>query len=181
MNCMNNRIVIITGVSASWKTTLQEEMLKNGWARPINFTTRKPRNEEELDEYVFLTKNQFLTKYWNWDFLEQTNYWWNFYGVSRHLPKWKNLCIVLDPVGRAIVSEWFSRRGIEYETYYLRISPETQEQRLFARGDDEEEVIKRKRDFQWFSPTNKCVILDGRRSAKELLLQIERREGENVD
>jgi guanylate kinase len=61
-------------VSASGKTTLQEELLKRDWNRPYNFTTRKPRSEEELDEYVFITKEQFFEKMEKGDFLENTNY-----------------------------------------------------------------------------------------------------------
>lgn len=171
---MNRRIVILTWVSWSGKTTIQEQMLKNWWVRPINFTTRKPRSDNELDEYVFLKRKQFLTKYANWDFLEQTNYWWNFYGVSKYLPKDKNICIILDPVWRATVEEYFSRAWIEVETYYIRIPKEVQEERLYSRGDSDEEVERRKRDYKWFSPTSRCVILDWRKPIENLVEQIEK-------
>lgn len=159
-----NRIILITGVSASWKTTTQDELLKIWWKRPINFTTRQPRWDNELDEYVFLKRNQFLTKLWNGDFLENTNYWWNFYWVSKTVEemykKWENVCIILDPIGRSQVMEYLSRKWIPYDTYYLRITPKLQEERLYDRWDDDEEVYKRKRDFEWFHPTPKCKIID---------------------
>jgi guanylate kinase len=183
---MNRRIIILTWVSWSGKTTIQNELLKLGWGRPLNFTTRKPRSVEalknldedwdfthsELSEYIFVDRKTFLNKYWNWDFIEQTNYWGNFYWVSKFLPEDKNVVIVLDPVWRNVVLEYFARRGIEIETYYIRISPELQDSRLFERGDDEEEVLKRKIDFKWFFPTNKCKILDWRKSIEELVSEI---------
>jgi len=171
-----NRIVIITGVSCSGKTSLQNELLQRWWNRPLNFTTRKPRTEEalielwplfewddftapEFDEYVFLSRENFLKKLKNGDFLEHTNYWWEFYGVSRFLWKW-NTCIVLDPIGRSQVQEHFVRRWIEIETYYMDINKELQLERLENRWDTEKQIIRRVRDFKWFSPTNKCVRLN---------------------
>ena len=178
---MNWRIVIITWVSCSWKTTLQNELLNRWWSRPLNFTTRKPRDvnalhytdedwdfsSKELDEYIFLSESNFFKKLKNWDFLENTNYMWNRYWVSRYLPKW-NICIVLDPVWRNQVMEHFSRLWIEYETYYLVISKELQEKRLLKRWDTEKEILRRKRDFNWFSATNKCKILRWDLSWEEL-------------
>lgn len=156
------RIIIITWVSWSWKTTLQEELLRRWWVRPLNFTTRNPRSDLEQDEYIFLTKEQYLYKFWMWDFLENTNYWWNMYAVSKYLPEEWNICIVLDPVGRAMASEYFIRNNIEFETIYLDINEKIQEERFLKRWDSIEEVNKRKKDFNWFSPTNNCTILDWR-------------------
>ena len=183
---MNRRIVIITWVSASWKTTLQDELLKRWWQRPLNFTTRKPRdvnafidldndwdfNSKELDEYIFLSKENFFKKMKNWDFLENTNYWWNFYWASTFLPKW-NVCIILDPVWRSQVLEYFTRRWIDVETFFIEISQELQEERLIKRLDTEKEILRRKRDFNWFSPTNKCIRLNWRMDTKILANIIE--------
>ena len=160
---MKRRVVIITWVSWSWKTTLQNELLNKGWKRPINFTTRKPRSEKELDEYIFLDENQFLKKLKNWDFLEFTQYNWNFYWVSAYLPEW-DIAIVLDPVWRSMVSEYFSRKWIEYELYYLDINSDIQRERLEKRWDSVEDIKKRANDLKWFSPTNHCTILDWRTS-----------------
>jgi len=33
------------------------------------WTTEKPKNDEELDDKVFLTENQMATKLLNWDFI----------------------------------------------------------------------------------------------------------------
>ena len=186
---MSKRIVIITWVSASWKTTLQNELLNRWWARPINFSTRNARtnnaysidedwdyNSDELSEYVFLDKKTFAKKLINWDFIESTQYWGNLYWVSGHsfLEWYGNLCVILDPVWRAQVMEALNRIWIEYETYYIYIDEETQIERLRKRWDSSEEISKRKRDFNWFHPTNKCVRLNGKLDAKTLADIIEK-------
>jgi len=182
----DRRIIIITWVSCSWKTTLQNELLSRWWERPFNYTTRKPRDGEaflntdeegdftsnELDEYIFLKEELFYKKLRNGDFLESTNYLWNHYWVSSSLPKW-NVCIVLDPVGRSQVLEHFVRRWIEVETYYVEINKDLQKERLVNRWDDEKQIISRKRDFKWFSPTNKCIRLNGAKDADLLADLIE--------
>ena len=66
-------IILITGVSASWKSTLQQRLVDSWeYKKPINFTTRQPRSEAEKDDYVFIDKNIFLKKLANWDFFEHT-------------------------------------------------------------------------------------------------------------
>jgi guanylate kinase len=44
--------------------------INNGYKQVVSFTTRKPRNDEELDTYVFLTRKQFARKMFNGDFME---------------------------------------------------------------------------------------------------------------
>lgn len=170
-----SRIIILTWPSGSWKTTLQEKMLETGkWKRPLNCTTRQPRSDKELDEYVFLSKEQFLLDLERWYFLEHTNYNWNYYWVLNFVPKEElNYIIILDPVWRSMASEYFVRNNIEFETFYLEITPEEQEQRLIKRGDSEEERIRRSNDFKWFSPTPQCKILSWNNSIECLIRLIE--------
>jgi hypothetical protein len=78
------------------------------------------------------------------------------------------VCIILDPVGRSQVLEYFTRKWIELETYYIDISKELQEKRLINRGDSEKQILSRKTDFKWFSPTNKCKRLNGAKYPDEL-------------
>lgn len=164
-------IVIITGVSASWKTSLQKE-LENEWFKtPINFSTRESRWDYELDNYVFLSKEQFFIKLNNWDFIEHTNYWWSWYWISKILPEW-NVVIVVDPIWRIQLIEYLNRVWIKYRTYFLEISKQTQRERLLNRWDSIEEINKRENDFKWFSPTNNCNILDWELDTKVLSKQI---------
>lgn len=155
----DDRIVILTGVSCSWKSTLQKELAKRGWNSPLNFTTRKPRDDTELDEYVFLTENQYMTKFANWDFLENTKSYWTHYAISKDIKEWNNV-IVLDSAGREQVVKELVNRGYEVETYFLTIDKTLQAKRFEERGDDEEEISKRSNDFLIYRPSSTCVLLD---------------------
>lgn len=196
------KLLLITWVSASWKTTLQEELLRRGWNRPINFTTRQPRdvrtileleenkknwideeeknkNEDfssrELDEYVFLTQEQFFDKLSKWHFLESTNYWGNFYAVSKHLPE-GNVAIIVDPVWRAQIMEKVARElEGEYElfTAYLNISIDEQVERLEKRWTVAMEISNRLKDFIWMHPTDWCKQLDGTKDVEQLADELE--------
>lgn len=183
------RLVLITWVGWIGKTTLQNILIqKYWWNKPVSFTTRPPRSEDvsavdwdgdyfsrERDEYVFLSKENFLKKLWNWDFLEMTFHDENtFYWVSRFLPD-GDVCIVVDPVGRAQIMNYFISRWYEVETYYIEGSEKLQEERLIERWDTEKWILRKKRDFLWFSPTNKCVRLSGKKSPSELADVIQNR------
>lgn len=168
-----NELLLITWVSASWKTTLQEELLRRWWSRPYNFTTREPRSDAELDEYVFLSKEQFLFKLKKWDFLEFTTYWWNFYWVSRAL-LWNKISIIVDPIWRGQIIEKVYREKLPYKikTVFLEIDKKTQRERLNKRWDIEEEIKKRALDFNFFYPTPNCLILDWNLNTNELIEQL---------
>lgn len=166
--------MIITWVSWSWKTTLQQELLKRWWRRPINFTTRKPRNEEELDEYVFLNKEHFFYKLNKWDFLEFTNYNGNFYWVSNQNLDW-NICVILDPVWREQVLEKLNRMNYNWNIIliHLNISEAEQKRRLKKRWDTEESIKIRANDFKWFSPHIKAIVLDWNLNIDDLVRKCE--------
>lgn len=188
-NLRTMNLVIITWVSWSGKTTIQDAMLKQWWARPINFTTRNPRtnnaleiddewdyNSKELWEYIFITEDVFFKKLSNWDFIEHTNYNGNWYWISRCFPNNENVCLVLDPIGREQVLEKLSREfeDINLVCVYLDIPRETQEQRLKVRWDSQEEIDKRIEDFNWFCPfwpwartKYKWLLLDGETPVEE--------------
>lgn len=153
------RIVILTWVSGSWKTSLQEELILRGWSTPINFTTRKPRNNKELDYYVFLTEKQFQIKKKHWDFLETTNYNWNNYWISKFIWDW-NIVLILDVNWREEVINKFRDNNIKFKSYYINLTPELQKERLLKRWDNKEQIKKRSNDFDLFYPTDNCEILD---------------------
>jgi guanylate kinase len=172
---IDKNIVLLTWVSCSWKTTLQKELLSRGWNRPINFTTRLPRNDWELDEYVFLTREQFDFKFNKWDFLEFTNFNWNKYGVSNTLKQNTKYIIILDAIGRSQVMEQLARKWLQPKTFYLEISEEEQLKRLNDRGSPKEEIENRMKDRLWFHPTPNCVILNWSWSIKTLADIIEQK------
>jgi guanylate kinase len=91
-------IIAITGPSGSGKTTLQDYLVDFcGFKKPTNFTTRTPRSDKELDEYVFVTKPQFFRKLDNGDFSEFTQYNGEFYGITKYVGGDVPFVVVLTP------------------------------------------------------------------------------------
>jgi len=155
-----NKMLIITGVSASGKTVLQEDMLQRGFNKPINFTTREPRYEDEVDDYVFLDEDRFIYLLRKDIFIDHTNWYWNWYGISRTMPKW-DICMVLDPIWREQIAKWISRDDYDVKFVYLDIDEKLQTKRLNTRWDSKDQRALRKKDFEWFSPSASSVVLDG--------------------
>lgn len=157
---MKKKLVIITWISWSGKTSVQEILLERWWTRPINFTTREPRSEAELDEYVFLTKEQFKFKLENWDFLENTDYNNNYYWVWKHFNQSDKVCVILDPNWRDQVLA--QRKDLDYDiiSIYLDIPAEVQIQRLQKRWDSEENIRKRMKDLEFFKPNKNSIVMD---------------------
>lgn len=173
---MDNNIVLLTGDSASWKTTLLEVLYERGWKRVINFTTRKPRSDEELDDYVFITKDQFETKLKNGDFLENVEYNWNYYAISKFIPEW-DIAIIVEPNWRKQIMEAHKEWKLAWKltTYFLSVDKELQRERLTRRWDDPVDIEKRMKDN--FKPTETCIILNWAEDTKLLATLIENNNG----
>lgn len=148
--------IIITWVSGSWKTTLWDLLIKEGFNLPINFSTREPRDDTELDNYIFISKENFLKKLSKWDFIEYTYYNNNFYWISKYIKE--NTIFILTPSWREILKESFERNNIEYKEFYIEIPIETQIERLKNRGDTD--ISNRLLDNKFFSPSPKSIILN---------------------
>ena len=159
--------LILVGPSASGKSSIQGWLLENGgFKKPVNFTTRSARNDGELDEYVFLGVDEFVTKLRKGHFLEHTVYNGNFYGVTKFLDHSSHNCIVVDPVGLAQLQRHFTLEGVPFFTAYVSVSRETQEKRLQARRLSYTEVEARKTDMEWFPLAHKDFTLDGEKTVE---------------
>lgn len=162
-------IVLITWVSWSWKTTLQNKLIERGWSRPNNITTRKPRSDEELDEYIFVDRDRAYWLIKKWVLLEFTKFNWEIYWIIKSTSYDWNISIIVDPIWRAMIMEKFNREWIAYKTLYIDISEEEQLKRLNDRYKWNEELItQRKLDRWWFHPTPNCTVVDWTTSLKTL-------------
>ena len=149
-------ITLITGVSASWKTTLADYLVENYWYKKlINFTTREMRTEKELDDYVFLTEEKFIKKLLNWDFFEFTVYNWNFYWIwwiDIDNINWDYIAIV-EPIWRAQFVSKLNLLWIKYRLVYLELDKAWQLRRLEERRSSIKEIKERQKDYLAFYPT----------------------------
>lgn len=147
--------LLITGPSASGKSTLQEELISNfGWTKPINFTTRKKRAERELDEYVFLTEDQFAAKARRGHFAEFMEYGGNLYGMTKHIDLSSNNAIIVDPVGKASFEKFFRLNRIPFVSLFISVPVEVMKRRLFERRVNVTEERARMDDLLWFHDVN---------------------------
>ena len=141
--------------------------------KPINFTTRQPRSNTELDEYVFLTKDQFHCKEDNGDFAETTRYNGNYYGVTKFIDKTKNNVVVQTPAGREIFLQFAAENGIKFRSVFLTLDEKTMDYRLgIKRRSSFTEIQERKRDLEVMQPTKFCAIIDGRDEVEKVAEEV---------
>lgn len=153
--------LMLTWVSGSWKTSIQIELLEKYWYTMLyNYTTREKRSDSELDNYIFITEEQFFKKLKNGDFAEFTQYNGNFYAMSKYSMKSAPICVILEPVGREMMEKLWKEEWREYITIFLDITPEEQESRLEWRWDSVKEIEKRKKDFEYFKSRNHDSVIN---------------------
>lgn len=165
---LNEKIVVLTGISWSWKTTLQQEMLKRWWNSPYNYTTRSPRSEEEKDEYIFPSEEQFIKMLKKWHFIEWAYQYNTFYWMRVNKDR---TILVLTPEWREQV-----RRLTNWKAhfFYLHLSEDKQKERLIQRGDSEDTLKQRADDYKWMSPAVWDVVLDATKDVEVLADEIEK-------
>ena len=100
-----SNILVLIGPSASGKSVIAEKLEETGfYERPISSTTRRPRKGETEKSYHFLTETEFKEKMDNDEFLENSIYSGNRYGLEKSsvfeiLAKNKKCVIVADISG----------------------------------------------------------------------------------
>lgn len=82
---MERRILVLAGPSAVGKTSIAEDILsKSGeYVFIRSATTRKSRDDAYRDEYIYMSKEEFLKISQNGGFLEFMEYGSEFYGTPR--------------------------------------------------------------------------------------------------
>lgn len=173
-NERSNFLLIVTWVSGSWKTTLVNELVSaHGFAQPLQFTTRLPRWDKEMDEYIFLSKEVFSKKLENWDFCENVIYWNDYYALTSFMDFSKPNVVIVDPVWKAQVQKHCKINWIRCVTLYLDIDEDIMEHRLWMyRGSTVSEIEKRKKDFLYFSQEWYDYVVDWRDTSANVLRHV---------
>lgn len=167
-NMLNKKIIVLTGISWSWKTTLQQFLLQKWWNSPYNYTTRPPRNGKEKDEYIFPSEKQFIKMLKKWHFIEWAYQYETFYWISVNKDK---TVLVLTPEWREQVRKLTNWKAF---FFFLSLPKEKQKERLLKRGDDEDIIDKRIDDSKWMSPAVWDVVLDATKEVEDLADEIEK-------
>lgn len=122
---MNNKykVIALIGKAGSGKDTLLKNLIKNnkGWNEIISCTTRPPReNEENGNQYYFLSNEEFARKILNNEMLEAAvfNDW--CYGTSYETLDINKINIgVFNPTG---IETLLTIKNIELQVFYVRCS-----------------------------------------------------------
>lgn len=145
----HGKIFVVSAPSGAGKTTLCGIMLKKNpeLSYSVSHTTRAPRaNEKESIDYFFITKDDFQQgiekKIWaEWAMVHD-----NYYGTSLEFIKEKiasgsRLLLDIDVCGAEQIKKTFPEA---VTIFIMAPSFKVLEQRLFSRGTDSEDVIKKR-------------------------------------
>ena len=142
-------VFIISAPSGSGKSTLVSRLMTEveRLTFSVSYTTRKPRgNEEEGTAYHFVDRAEFEARIANDEFLEYAEVFGNYYGTHSSAlqiaeNKGKDLVLDIDVQGAAQLKK---RIPDAVSVFVLAPSREILEQRLRARSQDSDEVIRRR-------------------------------------
>ena len=142
-------VFIISAPSGSGKSTLVHRLLKTvpGLTFSISYTTRPPRpSETDGVDYIFISRAEFERRLGHGEFLEYAEVFGNYYGTNRATfekaaDEGRDLVLDIDVQGarqlKVAIPEAIS-------IFVLPPSRDVLEQRLRARSQDTEEVIRRR-------------------------------------
>lgn len=99
------KLLVVSGPSGAGKSTICKRAVKheNNYLS-VSATTRKPRDSEGCDDYIFLSEEEFNDKIKNNEFLEYACVHGNYYGtlkkpVFENLEKGNNVILEIDVQG----------------------------------------------------------------------------------
>lgn len=146
-------MIILVGASASGKSVVGKELIKSyGLQKVVTYTTRPMRiGEVNNVDYHFVDKESFLLKKNNDFFVETAFYNDNYYGTSYEDIS-SNKVLILEPNGANI---YYEKLKDKVFIVYLQASDNERRKRMYERGDNEEEIIKRiENDVKYFAIEN---------------------------
>jgi guanylate kinase len=142
-------VFIISAPSGSGKSTLVARLMAAdaGLRFSVSYTTRKARgNEKPGENYIYISREEFLRRREDKEFLEQAEVFGNFYGTNKEVleqaqSEGKDLILDIDVQGARQLKE---RIPEAVTIFILPPSRDILEQRLRSRSEDSEETIQRR-------------------------------------
>jgi len=139
-------MIILIGESGSGKTTILNELEKRGFKKAINHTTRpKRKTDDELNEYKFLSKEEFNKMWDDGKLLQRAEFNNEFYGISTDSLKPDVACISITDSVKDIKKrvEELQIKDVDIKTFYIYVSEEERINRMLKRGDSIDNINKR--------------------------------------
>lgn len=142
-------LLVLSGPSGAGKGTICQRLrdLRHNLAYSVSCTTRAPRKGEvEGVNYFFVTRARFQEMIANNELLEYAEVYGNYYGTPKAyvldlLAKGQDVVLEIDPQGALQIKEHY-QDGV----FVFIVPPSLNElsNRIYKRGTDDEEVIKRR-------------------------------------
>lgn len=139
-------MIILIGESGSGKTSILNELIKRGYKKATNHTTRPIREDEvENPEYVFVSKEEFNRMWDEGKLLQRTEFDGEYYGISTESLQDDVVCIqivssIQDVKNRA-KEQGFDINKIK--CFYISVPAEERTKRMLSRGDSIESIQRR--------------------------------------
>ena len=145
-------MIVLSSPSGAGKTTLVKKLSeKDNYEISISHTTRQPRlNENQNEDYFFVSEDEFKRLIKNEEFLEYAKVFNNFYGTTRtpvinNLNKGKNVLFDIDWQG----ADQIKNKKLDYKLITFFILPPSKEvlfQRLSNRHINDKTIAKERID-----------------------------------
>jgi guanylate kinase len=146
-------IVIITGPTASGKTTLERRLIDQERMLPLLSYTTRPKRKGEVDKesFIFLkSKQEFESRIVDGHIIEYAEYGDHYYGTSTsaidrasdHYHKYGRYSVgVFEPQGALRMMDYCNQMKVPYCTVYMDVSPEVAQRRMIERFDHQIETM----------------------------------------
>jgi len=133
-------MIILVGESASGKSTIEKQLVKNGLNKIISYTTR-PMRDGEFDgvDYHYISEMKFKD-YLNKNFFaEYTIYNGWYYGIAHEDCLDNSVCVV-EPHG---FRQLLKIKDLHIKSFYIQVPERVRLKRMVDRGDNLMEVFRR--------------------------------------
>lgn len=133
-------MIVLVGASATGKSAIVDELVsKHQMKKFVTCTTRQKRwNETDDIDYHFLSKEEFIKKIENDEFIEYVIYNGNYYGSLKSECQ-DDKVIILEPSGL----KSFLQKNIKLFAVYINIDEAVRYERMLIRGDSKEMALSR--------------------------------------
>ena len=134
-------MLVIVGPSASGKTQIVQQLIKNYKMEKLVTYTTRPMRVGEVDgkDYHFISKEEFDKRLNENFFIEHVCYNGNCYGTSRSDLS-DNKVVILEPTG---LKHYLLEARDQIKVVFLKCSKEVLGIRMKIRGDKNEDIMKR--------------------------------------
>lgn len=168
------KLIIISGPSGVGKGAIISELFKDkslNLAYSVSYTTRQPRNYEIPGiNYFFVTKEEFLKRVRNNDFLEYTNFINNYYGTSKSYVEQLqlegyNVILEIEADGASQIIKNYSDKENIFSIFIMPPSFEVLAKRIKLRASETKDIIearlnKAKEEFKLQKQYDYVVVND---------------------